>query len=350
MNNLRPSSLPALSQCPCFTSQGSDFAEQGITRHAALAAALRGDLNLLELLDDEDREGTKWAYDRIMFTARTTQFPLEVEVKHEDVTLPNFQTISGTIDASCGPELWDFKWRERDYTLQVACYALFIMLRDECDTVTTHLLFGATRREHTHKWTLEEAWATIQPVIERSEGQPTPCDYCSWCSNLLTCPPIVALANTVTKGYGSLSEIDSWHPSQMVTQPEQIAVGLRVLKVLEKWCASMQFHADEAALKKGMDIPGCEIVETKGKQYVSDTLGSYQTLGMPADDFLKACEPRLNTSKTYTDKVGLIDVYKTFHGLPSTAAAKREVLKKLDAFIKRGNSTKHLRLIDEDKK
>lgn len=344
--NRRPSNLDALSQCPCFESEGSTFAEAGSDRHAALADALLGDTNPMELLPDDEIEGVKWAFEKIKFQARTSEFPLNIE-KTRSILLPNFDELRGTPDADCGPELWDFKWRARDYKLQMAAYALFIIEELGCQKVTVHLLYGATQYEQVLEFTAVSAWDAIAPVLENTSVLPTPCDYCSWCSKVLTCPPIVALAATVAKGYGELADVSNWHPSEMMNNAQEIAMGMRIRQVLRKWVDSMQHHGDMAAIQKGMEIPGCELKETKGKQWVSDTLGSYKMLGMPSEDFLKACDVRLNTSTKYKEKLGVIDLFHKFNGLPSKAEAKRQVLTKLEPFIKRGASTKHLRVVGE---
>mgnify|MGYP006958840644 CR=1 FL=1 len=41
----------------------------------------------------------------------------------------------------------------------------------------------------------------------------------------------------------------------------------------------------------------------------------------------------MNTSKKYPDRLGLVDIYKTLHGIAKTAAAKRAVEEKLASVL-----------------
>lgn len=334
---VRPSSMPALAQCGQFEPGGSDFADLGTDRHAALQAHYAGDNSLLDLLDEDSQAGIRWAADYIRVHAAASDYPMEWERKRS-FTAPNFTDITGTPDLVCGNDVFDFKWRYRDYTAQMACYALMMIAELAAQPVRVHLLFGEPRRAEVLKFDTQSAEAVIAPILDRLDAnpEPTPCDYCGWCTKRLMCPAMTRPAQTVALGYSDLAEVANWHPSEM-EKPEHLALALHVWrKVLKKWGESVEFHAMEAMTKRGLQLPGCKLAPSKGKQFVADCAAAYAASGLPAEKFLKACTPRLNTSKKYPDRVGLDVIFKEHFSEASTAAAKRTVLKKLGALIQRG--------------
>jgi len=349
---LRPSSLPMLAQCPSFESGSTEFSELGTDRHAALKAHFAGDDSLLDLLDEEDQTGIRWAAEYIRLKTPLSDHPIEWEIKRSFVAT-NFEDMEGTPDAVCGQDIFDFKWRPRDYTAQLACYALMEIERFEKLTtldpvIRCHILFGQTRRAEVLHFDRAAAETIIEPILKSCE-QPTPrvCDYCGWCAKKLTCVALTDPAKKVAMGYADLTLVDvaSWHPSEM-DKPEDIALGLTIWRrVLKKWGESMEFHAQMAAEKKGLKLPGYELRPSKGKRYVADVKQSFALTGLPPDEFIKACDVRLNTSKKYPDKLGLDAVARAYFNEPSLAAAKRNMLKKLESVIAQGKETLRLKAV-----
>jgi hypothetical protein len=112
--------------------------------------------------------------------------------------------------------------------------------------------------------------------------------------------------------------------------PEELAFALHVWRTcLKKWGDSIEHHALEAVRKRGMTLPGFSLKTESGGSYIADVGAAFAALGIPQEEFLKACEPRMNTSKRYPDRAGLVDIYKTLHGIAKTAQAKRAVEEKL---------------------
>jgi orotate phosphoribosyltransferase len=103
----------------------------------------------------------------------------------------------------------------------------------------------------------------------------------------------------------------------------------------------MEHHAKEAAEKLGLQLPGYELKPKKGKAHVSDVAAAHEILGLPVADYLRCCELRLNTSKKYPDRKGVIDVYAKVKELKN-APAGREVKKKLEDVITTGKSSMSL--------
>lgn len=342
-----------LAQCPAFEPSGGADADLGTDRHSALKAHLQGDDSELDLLDDESQVGIRWAADYIRATT-SGEWPLELEVKGS-FTAPNFEEIPGTRDAVCGPDVFDFKWRPRDYTAQMACYAA-MQLEKGFERVRVHVLFGATKQVVKLDFTQEAVDACISPILDGlNDPQPRTCDYCGWCTKQLVCPQNTKPAEVVGGGYAEpgLLDITTWRPSDMMnlTDPENVkhlAFALTLWRrVLKKWGESVEFHALEAATKLGLQLPGYELKTRQGKQFVSDVEAAFKASGLEPKDFLKACQVRLNTSKKYPDQLGLDSIFKERFNEPSAAAAKRTVKSKLGDFIKRAKETIQLKAVKD---
>lgn len=344
----RPSSLPILKECAKFESEGSEFADLGKMRHDCFARALQGDESLYDMLPEEDAEGVKWAVEQVRLHAPMHDYPLELE-KQVEGTLPNFTEMRGTADVVCGPYyMADLKWRERNYIEQYAAYALLQILKLHAEPVRFHALYAATKTERVHEFTRESAWAIIEPVLANAGvGAETPCDYCKWCSKCATCPELNKRAQAVMAGREDW-ELSQYHASQIDTADE-MAKAFTLAWYLEDWCKAVYHYAEEMWFKKGVTIPGLIVKTKQGRQYVSDAMGAYKALGLPPEEFIRTCVPRLNTSKTYPDQVGIIETYKKQNGIPTTAAAKRAVEQKIGEFIKRGRSTDSLAPIKSTK-
>lgn len=333
---IRPSSLPMLKQCPQFNPSGGEFAEAGHERHEALRALLSDQSFLADSLEDEDAGGVRWAYDYIQVNAPTSEYPLELEQKKEWIDPVTFDIRTGTVDVGCGPHIFDFKWRERDYLHQMAAYAL---TRPEYPEVTVHILFGEPRIAKKIIFTQDTAAELIAPVIEEAlneDAQAKPCDYCNWCAKRLSCPAVLETAKAIAQGYSEEEKVKQWHPSKMET-PEEIAAALWVArKVLKPWCESIEFHAREAAIKKGLALPGFQMKTKKGRSFCFDVSSAFGLSGIPQDKFLQCCDLRLNSSKKIKDKVGLVEVLAQQMDIPK-AQAKKQLTSKLAPVLKEGN-------------
>jgi hypothetical protein len=288
--NPRPSSLPMLAQCTQFESGSTDFAEEGTQRHLALHQHFNGDDTLLLTLDEESQDGIKWAAEYIRVHAPISDHPIlwEQPVK---ILYPNFEEVIGHPDCICGAELFDFKWRQRDYTPQLAAYALPQLFN--FPRVRAHVLYGQPRYAEKIDFDAAAVDDILSPILNRCEdNKPTPCDYCGWCAKRLTCEALTTPAKHIASRYDdtALQMVENWHPSEM-TSAADIALGLTIWrKILKKWGDSMEYHAMEAAVKKGLKLPGFELATKKGRKYVTDTTAAYEASGLKAEEFLKACE------------------------------------------------------------
>jgi hypothetical protein len=104
---------------------------------------------------------------------------------------------------------------------------------------------------------------------------------------------------------------------------------------LAKWGEAAEFHCKEMAVKRGIVPAGFEVKPTKGKSAVSDVPRAFAAIGLPQEEFIRACDLRMNTSKKYKERAGIVDVFAAFNGL-KRANAKRAVIEKLGDILKEG--------------
>lgn len=353
-----------LKQCPCWQPdqyKGADDKDAGKDRHVLLKLILQStvgwpgpaDWNAVNAIKttmpESDVSAVEWAADYIDTHAPNSDFPgrLEYHVNPLDADFRPLFAYGGTLDVACGNELFDLKWRERDYGPQMAAYALDLFQEHGWQEVKIHLLFGEPKRAQV--FTLDEAGAEklvfgIVDKVRDPAKQPTPCDYCGWCARRLTCPALVGVAERVAVGYSDIEKVKSWHPSQMETGDE-LGLALWVWRtILKKWGESVEYHALEAAQRKGLTIAGFEQKSKSGKAYVANVVEAFKLCGLPQDDFLAGCQVRLNTSKKYPDQVGLTDLYAKFHGIKPTPA-KKDLLKKLEPVVKKTRDSVYLKAV-----
>lgn len=350
-----------LRKCSRFKSEGGEFADAGTRRHKALGSLLsfwsgtpkptheQYEAKRKELLldfDDEEADGIAWAADYIAVKARS-DFPLVIERKMQWLR-PDFTCAEGTPDYWTGPELFDFKWRPRDYSAQMADYCLAIMQEGNFDRVTVHILFGAMQRAQVVTFERAEAEAIVFDALESPAKRPDPVpnEYCGWCSDCIRCKPYLDLAQAVTKGYAEVPALKEWHPSKIETG-EEFADALRAARLVKKWCASVEHHCKEAATKRGLSLPGFEQCVKKGKQYIADAARAFGLLGIAQEIFLKCVEVRLLKSPKYPDKLGIVNSYASMHGM-KVAPAKRELLAKLEPVLKSTKDSVILKAVDQE--
>jgi len=356
---IRPSSLPMLAQCPKFesapstpneTTEGmtsvkgtpaglrSEFIDQGLARHKAIATYLAGDEKSLDAFKDDERDNLIWAADYIKMVAPLRDHPLIIE-KQRKAVLPNGQPIQGTPDIVCGDHVFDLKWRPRDYKPQMACYAWFVLDEGVFHEVKAHLLFAQLQTHRVLRFDADSAWATIKPILEGVTAPfavATPCTFCGWCAKKTTCEALTQQVNIALKSNPEW-DLAQWHSSEMKTAQE-MGLALKIARTLADWCESVEFHAKEMATKQGIVATGFSLKSRQGNRFIEDVAAAFQRANLPQDEFLKACSVKPKS---------LFDLYGAFHGLKK-AAAEREVAQRLGEIIQRKDPIKML--VQEEQK
>lgn len=333
--SFRPSSLPGLQACPCYAPDQTSDVEQkkaGTLRHEALAKYLGGDPTWDDTLEEDEAAGVEWAGEYIRCHAPMSEHPLRIEEKRTTCT-DSFEEIAGTPDVTCGNVLFDLKGRNVDsYMAQMCAYALMV----GAESVEVHVLYATERKAQTWRVTRADAMEMVENIIARASvpnPYPTACDYCGWCANRLTCPSVVQGVNAVVAGRDDW-HLDTFHSTEIDT-PEQMGKALTIARRLKEWCEAVEHHAREMAIKQGQIPHGFELASRRGAREVESVAGAFGLVGLPQDDFLKACKVNFKD---------LAETFATFHGMKK-AQAERQLDVKLSSVITRKPSSQFLKAI-----
>ena len=303
---IRPSSLPMLAVCPRYVpapDTGELDKSAGTARHDAMAAALLGREPDWSLHTDDEREKVEWAIDYIRLKSPAGE-TMMVEQRRELVG-EDFEVIySGTPDVTCGHELFDLKWRERDYAAQMAAYALAMMTDEPWmeQYVNVHVLFAERKHVQTYRLTSEDAWAIVGKILHDANSpasEPKACDYCGWCANRLTCPALTAPVQQIADargevGFDDAAKFSEWlaagaHSSDM-NSPELSGAVLRIARTIGTWCEAVEHHCKALAVKQGITPAGYKIQNRQGNRFIASVMDAFARTGLDQDQFLPLCE------------------------------------------------------------
>ncbi|MEL0098699.1 MAG: DUF2800 domain-containing protein [Opitutae bacterium] len=338
---IRPSALPALNQCVCFESDDidRDYSEIGTQRHKELERRL----NKKEpdnSLDQESNEAIQWAVEYINMTCNGE---LKTEKKLSVFCGKNHRQMTGTCDVvdSYYRNIWDFKWRYRDYSAQMAAYALGVMQENWTEDVTIHVLFGEQQNSVKYNLTYYEAEKIVNEIVYKVEagGPPTPCDYCNWCGAKATCPALVERVQAIQAGREDW-ELDNYHGSQ-IDNPEEMGKALTLAREVKSWIEGIEYHAKRLAEKNG-GLPGFKLQTRKGKASITNIPEACKISTIPPQEFLALCS--VSVSK-------IIDAvyFANQESYTSKAAAKRAITNALESVTERGKDSISL-VKDSDRK
>lgn len=304
-----------------------------------LAQMLRGE-NVDSPVDEVEVPNVEWAFNYIQ-VHKNSEHPLEIETTRELFDNDFNKLTEGTPDVVCHNEIFDLKWREIcDYTPQMARYAQMLLGEGRGPVIKIHILFAEKKRAVVFDLDAEACARIIDPIIESTKlPNPRANDKCGWCANKLTCTEFTLPAQKVVEGRPEWG-IKNFHSSE-VSDPAQMGLMLTVARRLKVWCKAVEFYASEMATKNQRMPEGFELKEKAGKKFITDVPGCFSALGLPQEDFLKACDLRMNTSKKYPEKVGAVNLYAK-HLDVKLATASREVKRKLEPFFNQGKPTQSL--------
>ena len=146
----------------------------------------------------------------------------------------------GSMDAYCKGHLFALKTgRVRDYSQQMAAYALGVMQKYGEKKLTCHLVYSKTKEVEKFDLTRKEAEDTVYAIVD-SVNDPTrspwPCDYCMWCARKETCTALKQFAYTIGGQMATMKHIN-------LNEPLEPAVRQRLLSIVdavENWSEAIR--------------------------------------------------------------------------------------------------------------
>lgn len=306
-----PSSLYHKEICPGFRGGDSgEAAEQGNRCHDALENDHRNNLS------DEETEWVDMcaeAREHIKDGLIREHGPI-VEILREvklGIDGLNFGTFDHFYRTAKHGALVDYKfgWVEvpdAEVNPQGQNYALFVFDKyPELESVDVYFLQPKWGTVTSHRYTradYQRLYDRIRLIIDRAEAyEADPAghqdllqvtDQCRYCGARARCPALANRALVLHRGYmPDIPMPDLLHPEQM-TDPQDVATGLKLARVMEEWQKAMKSRAMQMVLDEGLDLPGFELVHRKGKRVI-DAQGAFgvvnELFGIQADEFTAAC-------------------------------------------------------------
>ncbi len=318
---LSPSRLDLIMACPCFVSGPvGEAAEMGTAQHKYAEMLLNpfiAESVPPESMDAVDRDNVEWYADYVKATASGE---LKIEVKLDLVDYNGRVLTWGTMDALSTAELFDYKSdrMEREHFYQMAAYAIMAMQEQKIDHITCHICYGRLRKVVKHSFTMDEAWEAMNAVLARFYNPSrieTPCEYCSWCASILTCPAMQRHVDVVAAKYApeDSDKIACWNPSE-VMDPRTVTRMLVIARIVGPWAEAVEKHA-KFMLEAGKEIPGWTIMERQGARQITDITKAFALTGLSEVAFLKCCSVKVGElEETYAAEKGM-----------KKAVAKREL-------------------------
>lgn len=192
---ISPSLLPHLAACRCYQpgTGSTEAAARGSkidkairdTWQARIGNTLFSESLFLDGLNAVDRAAVDWAVSRMELLAAHKNAPIFTEGTPVQAAPALPGMTGGTMDAvqPGAGILLDFKTgAARSYISQMAAYAAACMETYSAERWTACILYVDLCKVEKHRFTREEALATIEAILNKPET-PTHGKHCRWCGN-----------------------------------------------------------------------------------------------------------------------------------------------------------------------
>ena len=296
---LSPSKFVQWDLCPCFESGPvGDAAIQGTLEHEVLEAMLRGEEPPEH--DEETAEKVVWAYEYILEEANRLgvgagELLIEEEIHITDENMD--ELTFGTLDVAFQDVIYDYKsGQKRDYSAQMACYALGYMQAKGLSKVVCVELYGRYKEAVRYAVSIEDAAATVFEIAGRVKDEnkkPEKNKYCGWCLKKANCKAITD--NVKAVGKAVQKELTPAKLTALVKKPlgdlkpAELETLMPFVEVVESWTKAVKDHCLDR-LVAGDQIDGYKIKERKGNQYITDMPEALKLSGIEQkylDPFIK---------------------------------------------------------------
>ncbi len=301
-----PSSIKMSAHCPGYEGESgtNPAAEMGTRIHEALET---GDWSKLNDYESSLAQGCRNAEDAIFDhhgyelsgLDDYKEIRLTMQLRGEETfgTCDRL-TVNGAeavqIDYKTGQMAVDEpqdNWQAKAYVL--GAFQRFPQLE------TIHFYFIACRRDeilfHTFKREdMEEIVHAISEVIKRakkvracfSDTDPSELipqlKICNYCKNAGRCPSLAKLSIDTAKKYapdmGNVLSLPAEVRGSTCEDPEVLAEMLKVVPIVKKWAAGVEYAARRMAIDDGIEIPGYEVRERKGRRSITSALAAFSVI------------------------------------------------------------------------
>jgi hypothetical protein len=297
-----PSQLKNYATSPCFVPlpfEDNQFTEEGKKLHSAV------ETGKLDGLDDEQQSCVKKciAYGRALKGTREQE--VRTEFRADSGGIIDLLVIDGVrahvVDWKMGLSYQG----DAEENFQGKAYALGTFLKyPKVQEVTVHFVYP--RRDEVTRATFnrETDALVIQAEIDRVDAAVLeaaenntrhPSDACRNCALFgtaecdVTANEALAIARQREEDM-AIPEFAARHPSE-VKDPVLMARLLKVARIMDKWAASVKFHASQLALTDGITPDGFEIKHRSGTRKIDDAMAAWAVAQdfLTQEEFIAAC-------------------------------------------------------------
>ena len=184
---IRASALPMLDKCACFESgPPGPPAIRGTIQHKRLESALKTTILNDAGLWAKEKEAVEWAYKWVLAnTSPRRKSEMKLAPIGEDILMMRNMIFDVIDEEDDIVHVIDYKGGlPHGYEPQMAAYAVVGMRYFKKDKARSTLIYGKTQTEDSCEYTMDDAQAVIQPIIQRvcaEDKKPSVCDFCDWC-------------------------------------------------------------------------------------------------------------------------------------------------------------------------
>jgi len=296
-----PSSLKSKEQCPHWVNRpgSSAAAEEGTQMHESAETGRLDGLNPEQIAQvKECMIAVDQLQEEIPGCLRYTELLVDVcglTFGTADVILLGAHSVT-LIDYKFGRiPVDDAEKNLQGFAYALGCFDLFgvdsvtvVFLQPRCDLRTEHTFIRSADYERMkHR---------VETVIKRAEEKNSPyCPHptnCRYCGLKARCPALASKALAVVEKLPDSLELPAVLDPQAITQPDQMALALKLAPVLIEWADAIKAHALEM-VRGGEEIPGYELKHRSGRRVIKELSAVWdivrKSFAVPLEEFLPAC-------------------------------------------------------------